>query len=201
MDRVGCRVYKDAQRWYPKVRIRSPLAEEELVVRAFSHQLEYEGMVNYFHGADDAFLHGMGVEREKLPQREEWLSQLLLDHQVDESARDRVYLAWIYGGEQVGHSSLARLKIGEEAYIHLHLWRSDLRRAGLGAEFFKRSVNFAFEKFRLQRLWCEPCAANPAPNRVLTKLGFRLVGHYRGVPGPINFEQDVNRYELGGPIP
>lgn len=31
-------------------------------------------------------------------------------------------------------------------------------------------------------------------NRVMPKSGFRFIKRYRTVPGPINFEQDVNRY-------
>lgn len=89
----------------------------------------------------------------------------------------------------MGHSSINKIKLGEEAHIHLHLWKSELRKAGLGMEFFKRSVNFFLREFRLKRLLCEPYAENPAPNRVLSKEGFKLVKRYRTIPGVINFEQ------------
>jgi len=49
-------------------------------------------------------------------------------------------------------------------------------------------------RFGLQRLYCEPYAENPAPNRVLAKAGFRFVKRYRTISGLINSEQDVNRY-------
>jgi [ribosomal protein S5]-alanine N-acetyltransferase len=74
-----------------------------------------------------------------------------------------------------------------------------LRRAGLGTEFVRRSANFYFERFNLQKLVCEPSAENPAPHRVLEKLGFRFVRQYRTIPGVIAYEQDVNRYELKRP--
>lgn len=32
------------------------------------------------------------------------------------------------------------------------------------------------------------------PNRVMPKSGFRFIKRYRTVPGPINFQQGVNRY-------
>ena len=91
---------------------------------------------------------------------------------------------------------LIRSSLAIEACIHLHLWNSQLRRAGLGTEFVRRSATFYFERFNLQKLVCEPRAENPAPNRVLEKLGFAFVRRHRTTPGVIAYEQDVNRYEL-----
>ena len=48
--------------------------------------------------------------------------------------------------------------------------------------------------FSLKRLYCEPSVDNPAPNRALLKSDFCFIKRYRTVPGPINFEQDVNQY-------
>jgi RimJ/RimL family protein N-acetyltransferase len=47
-----------------------------------------------------------------------------------------------------------------------------------------------------KRLYCEPYANNVAPNRVLEKAGFEFVKTDRTVPGPINFEQDVNCWHM-----
>ena len=87
---------------------------------------------------------------------------------------------------------------GRRAYFHLHLWRPHLRKAGLGTEFSRRSVQFYFERFRLKRLFSEPFAENLAPNKVLPRLGFKFIQRYRTVPGAINGEQEVNRYMLAG---
>jgi len=92
-------------------------------------------------------------------------------------------LAWIYDGAQIGHSGVNQIKVGEEAYFHLHLWRPDLRKAGLGIQFCRKSIALYFDRLRLQRLWCEPFAGNPAPNRTVRKLGFEFVKQYRTVPG------------------
>jgi RimJ/RimL family protein N-acetyltransferase len=70
------------------------------------------------------------------------------------------------------------------------------RHAGLGTEFLRRSIEVFFRRFALRRLYCEPYAANPAPNRVLSKAGFRFIERYRTIPGLINSEQEVNRYVL-----
>jgi RimJ/RimL family protein N-acetyltransferase len=172
---------------------------EEIEVRPFSNREEYELMLDYFYKADDPFLRGMGVDRLKLPERDKWLDALLADHQKPDGERDRFYLVWIFRGQRVGHSSINNIVLGAEAYIHLHLWNSRLRRAGLGTKFVRKSAAFYFERFNLQKLVCEPWADNPAPNRVLEKLGFAFVKRYRTTPGVIAYEQDVNRYELGRP--
>ena len=153
-------------------------------------------MVDYFLNADDLFLERMGVARALLPSRDGWLESLLADHQLPDERKDRLYVGWFYDGEPVGHSSVNRIKVGEEAFFHLHLWRPQLRKSGLGTEFCRRSIEIYFERLRLKRLWSEPYAENAAPNRALVKLGFEFVKRYRTVPGPINVEQDVNLYRL-----
>jgi hypothetical protein len=45
-------------------------------------------------------------------------------------------------------------------------------------------------------LYCEPYALNPAPNKTLEKLGFKFLKTYTTIPGWINFEQEVNLWEL-----
>ncbi len=172
---------------------------EEIEVRPFSSRQEYELMLDYFYMADDPFLRGMGVDRLKLPERDKWLDALLADHEKPDGERDRFYLLWIFRGTRVGHSSINKIVLGDEAFIHLHLWNSQLRRGGLGTEFVRRSAAFYFERFTLEKLVCEPWAENPAPNRVLEKLGFAFVRRYRTIPGVIAFEQEVNRYELRRP--
>lgn len=174
------------------------MTSEKLEVRPFCSAAEYEAMVDYFLLAGDAFLRGMGVDRNRLPPKDKWLRELLADHEVADDKKDRFYLAWIHNGQQVGHSSVNKIRVGEEAYFHLHLWRPHLRKAGLGTEFSKRSVRFYFERFRLKRLFSEPFADNPAPNKLLPKLGFQFIKRYSTVPGTINGEQEVNRYVLAG---
>jgi RimJ/RimL family protein N-acetyltransferase len=172
---------------------------EEIEVRPFSSREEYELMLDYFYNADDSFLRGMGVDRLKLPERDQWLDTLLSDHEKPDKERDRFYLVWIFQEQRVGHSSVNKIVPGLEAFIHLHLWNSQLRKAGLGTEFVRRSANFYFERFNLRKLVCEPWTGNVAPNRVLEKLGFVFIKRYRTTPGIIAYEQEVNRYELRRP--
>ena len=163
-------------------------------VRPFSGRAEYEQMVDYFLDADDTLLRAMGVDRSKFPPREEWIASALRDHTRSNQEKERAYLAWVYEGVTVGHSSINKIRVGEDAFIHLHLWSAPRRRAGLGTAFFRLSAERFVKDFSLRRLWCEPYAENAGPNRVLQRAGFQLIKRYRTIPGPLNHEQEVNQY-------
>jgi RimJ/RimL family protein N-acetyltransferase len=170
-------------------------------VRPFTSRADYEGVLDYFFGADEAFLRGMGVDPANLPTRESWLDKLLPDLDREDRNKQTYYLGWIKNGTPVGHCNVNKIKYGQEAYLHLHMWDWAFRRSGLGAQLVRQSANTFLRKFELQRLYCEPYADNPAPNRLLAKLGFRLLKRYRTTPGTINFEQDVNQYVIEHEIP
>ena len=165
-------------------------------IRPFRTKQEYAHMVDYFTQSSDKFLRGMGIDPAKLPTREEWLVEVWDDHHKPGPEKDRVYLAWIYDGELVGHSSINKIQWGEEGSIHLHLWKPELRRNGVGAEFFRLSIRYYFRELGLKKVYCEPYAENPAPNKVLARLGFTFVKTYSTIPGTTCFEQNVNRWEL-----
>lgn len=174
------------------------MPKDDVAIRPFESEADYCGMIDYFRGCTDEQLLVMGVDRGKLPSRQAWFESAWRDQQRAENdpERDRFYLAWLLNGENVGHSSINRIHWGDSAHAHLHLWRPDLRSAGIGTEFFRRSISFYFDRFELQRVVVEPNADNSAPNRVLAKLGFEFVTRYRTVPGPVNFEQTVTRWEI-----
>jgi RimJ/RimL family protein N-acetyltransferase len=58
------------------------------------------------------------------------------------------------------------------------------------------TLPYFFQNFELKNLYCEPYALNPAPNKTLKKIGFQFVKQYVTIPGSLNFEQEVNRWEL-----
>jgi RimJ/RimL family protein N-acetyltransferase len=171
----------------------------KMEIRHFRTKEEYGLMVDYFTQSTDDFLRGMGIDPATLPSRTDWLAEVWDDHHKPGPEKDRIYLAWIYDGNLVGHSSINKIRWGVEASIHLHLWKPQLRRNGIGAEFFRRSVEFFFREPGLKKLYCEPYADNPGPNKVLSKLGFTLMKTYKTVPGKTCFEQNVNRWELPRP--
>jgi RimJ/RimL family protein N-acetyltransferase len=60
----------------------------------------------------------------------------------------------------------------------------------------KMTIPWFFEKMKLQKLYCEPYALNPAPSKVLERAGFTFVKEHVCTPGSINFEQRVKRWEM-----
>ena len=168
----------------------------DAAVRYFESVAEYDAMIDYFLGGDDAFLLSMGVDRPKLPSKEAWRDACLVDEERPDREKERVYVAWLHDGEVVGHSSASHIEFGNTAHVHMHLWRPDLRRSGLGPQFLTQSIALYFDRLSLQTAACEPYAENPGPNRVLQRLGFRFVRRFRTQPTSIALEQDVNRYEI-----
>lgn len=152
--------------------------------------------VNYFHDASDADLARMGVDRSKLPARNEWINFYTSDYKRPIEERACVHLLWLYDGAPVGMSSVDRIKYGREARMHLSIFKPQARGKGVGSTAVCASVEFYFSRLNLSRLYCEPNALNEAPNRVLQNAGFRYVRSYRTTPGEINFEHIVTQWEI-----
>jgi RimJ/RimL family protein N-acetyltransferase len=156
----------------------------------------YTRIVDYFVKGDAAFLDGMGVDPKLLPARDAWLKTLYENHQKPIDERNIFYVIWHVDGNPIGHSNINKIVYGQEAYMHLHMWQSDIRNQGLGFQLVKESIPFYFLHFKIKNLYCEPYALNPAPNKTLKKLGFEFIKEYESKPGLISFLQPVNRWCL-----
>lgn len=178
------------------IRQQSLMAQDNVSVRPFSSAQDYELMIDYFLSAEDSLLRAMGVKRSNLPERDTWLEHLMPDLARSDEQKQTFFLAWQLDGAPVGHSNINSIRFGHDASMHLHLWKADLRRRGLGTEFVRKSVQVYFDRFHLEKLVCEPWSQNEGPNRALQKVGFTFVRTYRTTPSPINSELDANRYEL-----
>jgi len=159
-------------------------------------QNDIEKIVDYFVKADADFLKGMGADKSKLPEREDWIAKLQLEYEKPYLKKEFYYIIWLIDHEPVGHSNINKIEFGKSATMHLHLWQTDQRKSGLGLKFIKLTIPYYFKHFELKKLICEPYSENIAPNKLLKKFGFKLVQTYCTIPGGINFYQSVNRYEL-----
>ncbi|WP_298517256.1 GNAT family protein [uncultured Kordia sp.] len=157
---------------------------------------DIEKIVAYFMDAEKDYLKGMGADKSKLPNREKWTQNLQSELAKPYKEKSNYYIIWLIDNTPVGHSNVNHISFGASANMHLHLWKSDTRKSGLGLEFLKMTIPLYFEKFELKKLICEPYAENIAPNKTLKKLGFDFIRTYETIPGMINFQQNVNRYEL-----
>ncbi len=153
-------------------------------------------VVDYFVNSDVEFLKGMGADKNKFLKREEWVEKLKVEFKKPYTQKKIYYIIWLMDNQPIGHSNVNSIEFGESAIMHLHLWKSDKRKNGLGLEFLKLTIPYYFEHLKLEKLICEPYLENVAPNKTLEKLGFELVRTYDTIPGWINFRQTVNRFEL-----
>ena len=155
---------------------------------------DFEKIIDYFLEADKSFLLGMGVDSSKLTSKKKWLGILCEEYQKSIEKKSSFYVVWILDNEPVGHSNINNIVYGEEAHMHLHLWKPCARKKGIGLEFIKMSIPHYFGNFKLKKLYCEPYALNPSPNKILRKLGFDFIKEYDTTPGWINFYQPVNKW-------
>ena len=153
-------------------------------------------IVEYFLDTDPKILVAMGIDLSKLPKRDEWIALLYKNFEVETKKKSFYYSIWLEDGKAIGHSNINWIKYGEEAFMHLHVWKPDQRKKGLGVKFLMQSIPYYFREFELKRIYCQPYIHNPAPNKILTKLGFEFIKKYECTPGWINFPQEVNLYEL-----
>jgi RimJ/RimL family protein N-acetyltransferase len=166
-----------------------------LSIRKLQHK-DIEPLCNYWFNASEQHLLGMGVDIKKLPSREVFI--LMLNEQLNTPIEQKkaYCIIWQNEGKAIGHSNTNPTKYGEEATMHLHLWESGTRKKGMGAELLKMTLKRFFEDLKLKKLCCEPYALNPAPNKTLEKAGFTFIKEYITIPGSLNFEQPVRRWEL-----
>lgn len=158
--------------------------------------IDIDLLVDYWFKSDSEYLNSMGADKKKLPTRHRMIEMLTEQISLPIEDKTSYALIWELDGKQIGHSNVNNIIYGKEATMHLHLWRPDIRKKGIGTELVKKSLLYYFNKLRLNKLICEPYALNQAPNKTLKKVGFDFLKRYRTIPGSLNFEQEVNRWEL-----
>lgn len=153
-------------------------------------------LIDYWVKSDSAFMKAMGVDMNKMPKREEW--EKMLNEQMELPYEDKksYCMVWELDGKAIGHSNVNKIQFGQEAYMHLHIWDNNIRKKGMGVNFVKQTLPFFFQNLQLKKVFCEPYALNPAPNKTLEKAGFKFLRSYTCVPGWLNFEQEVNLWEM-----
>ncbi|MBA3706737.1 MAG: GNAT family N-acetyltransferase [Bacteroidetes bacterium] len=169
--------------------------QPQLSIRELQEK-DIDSLVNYWHESDSSFLKSMGVDINKLPSREALRVSLLGQIKTPIELKSSYCIIWLLDNKAIGHSNTNPTQFGEEAYMHLHLWNAETRTKGLGTKFVIMSLSHFFEKLKLKRLFSEPYALNPAPNKTLKKLGFSLVKEHTTIPGPICFKQPIKRWEM-----
>src|ERR1051325_7749997 len=90
-----------------------------------------ELVVRYFPDASPEFLKNMGVDQAKLPSFDDWISLIHTDLGKPMEEKEFFYVVWLFENKPIGHSNINKIKFGQEAYMHLHLWTPDRRAKGI----------------------------------------------------------------------
>ncbi len=115
-------------------------------------------IINYWQNADRAFLTGMGVDLNKMPSEKEWRELLSEQLRLPLKEKKSYCIIWLHDGIPEGHSNVNKIIFGQEAYMHLHLWKAGLRQKGSGTVLVKMTLPYFFKKLQLKKLYCEPYA-------------------------------------------
>ncbi|AZQ65371.1 N-acetyltransferase [Flammeovirga pectinis] len=153
-------------------------------------------IADYWLKSDHNYLASLGVDVSKLPERKDLVNMLETQLMLPKVEKQNYALIWEVDGKDVGHSNINLIKYGKSANMHLHIWNTDIRRKGIGLALLQKSLPFYFNNFDLEVLDCSPYAENDAPNKTLKKIGFTFVKKHRTIPGSLNFEQEVNHWEI-----
>ena len=167
----------------------------ELSVREIQIE-DIDPLLNYWFTSTPEHLIGMGADPKKLPPRDVFRKNL--EQQIGQSYPEKKSYALIWWNENqpIGHSNVNDIIFGKSAFMHLHSWYPKNRKKGMGAQLLRNTLPYYFKNLELEVLYCQPYALNPAPNRTLPKLGFEFLKKYSCIPGYLNFEQEVNLYQL-----
>jgi RimJ/RimL family protein N-acetyltransferase len=153
-------------------------------------------IIAYFHEATPEHLEMLGVDPTRLPPALQWqrLYQQMFDQPVEQ--RSSLLVSWFCDDRFLGFSTADKIRVGQQANMHLHITDASQRKQGIGVECVRQTVELFFQHLELKQLYCEPNAFNTAPNRALQKAGFKYVKTHMTVPGPLNFHQAVNRWMI-----
>src|SRR5688572_11584011 len=142
----------------------------------------------YWQKLSDEDVARMGIDRAKLPTSAEFTARVAktLETPVKERLADP--LIWELDGRAVGFTNLNAFDRPKQAEIHLHLIDKSLRGKGLGAQWFALSLKKYFQRHGLEKIVCQPAAANAGPNGMMRSLGIAPVRTYVTTPSVICVE-------------
>ena len=179
--------------------ILTNMTKNILSVKEIEHK-DINFIADYWFNSDKEYLLNMGVDVEKLPAREDFVAMLKTQITLPYNEKKVYGVVWYVDDKPIGHSNLNPLVYNDNGYMHLHIWYQEYRNKGYGIDFIKMSTAAYFNNLKLKKLYCQPNAFNPSPNKTLEKAGFKFVKEYITTPGSITFEQAVKLWEVNEAI-
>jgi RimJ/RimL family protein N-acetyltransferase len=158
-------------------------------------------IADYWLYSEPQYLKSLGVDLQKLPDRISLTGMLESQLELNYTEKNTYCTIWLKDGMPIGHCNVNKIKYGEEAYLHRHLWNAADRGKGYGEVLLRKSIPCFFYNLRLHRIFSQPYSLNTAPNKTLEKAGFQFIRKEKCIPGNINFEQEVNLWRCDNFLP
>ena len=158
-----------------------------------------DSIINYWKSYSPADLERMGVDATKFLAFDDWRKNLHELIQTPLAQAKVFYLIWEVESEAIGFNSLKNIVFGDSGEMHLHMWRKDFRGKGFGGTLFCLAALKFYELFSLKKIICEPKSTNPLPNRMLQKVGFKLVGRRVAASSELALVCELNTYQIDRP--
>ncbi|MDX6414276.1 MAG: hypothetical protein QOH23_1686, partial [Gaiellaceae bacterium] len=114
-----------------------------LVVREME-LAEVDLIIDYFHSATSEHLEILGVDPTRLPSPDRWRERYAADYARPHAKRSALLVLWELDGASLGFSTADKIRVGQQANMHLHIVEPQLRRAGYGSECVRRTAAIYF---------------------------------------------------------
>ena len=153
-------------------------------------------VAKYLNELSDEDFTRMGIESQSIPSASDIEKDYQIELAKDDKEKSFFSYIWLVDSKAVGYSTLKDIEFAGSGSLHLHMWSAEHRGKGYGPILFCKTVAALYEQFSLQSIICEPKADNPMPNRLLEKVGFKLVGTRLGASSALSKECELNTYRL-----
>src|SRR3954447_24011900 len=124
-----------------------------LVVREME-LAEVDLIIDYFHSATPEHLEVLGVDPTRLPSPDRWRERYAAEYARPHTKRSALLVLWELDGAPLGFSTADKIRVGQDANMHLHIVPPQLRRAGYGSECVRRTAAMYFDVLEIERLLC-----------------------------------------------
>ncbi len=135
-------------------------------------------ILNYWFRSPPGFVESIGVDLAKLPteaeMKEHLTKRLEYNSKLDKSNLNALVI--LHNKEPIGFHTLVPVTAGESGVFHAHIWRSDMRKKGIGYSSYPKACTLFMERFNLQKILFKTPEQNIGAIKVKEKLGIRCIG-------------------------
>lgn len=157
---------------------------------------DYTLIAEYWQNQDFQSAFSQGIDIDKIPDKEAIINLLINQDALAKEQKNTFVLIWELSNQPIGYCNITPIKYGDYANLHFHIVDKALLNSGNGEEFLKLSLPMLYEEFELKSIRAEVFNLNEVPQKLLTKLGFKLTDEYATTPGDWSFYQIIKKYVL-----